>query len=214
MYAAERCIQKPHGTDTMSIEACQALVDKIIASPYTARKFPDRQPALKRKGIKVYRTHGGGHASHGWSGPEIYLGVWARQPVVVIHEVAHHLAGSYHADGAHGHAFANAMLVLVRFFIDTETGDTLKASYKQHRVRTRPKVKRIMTDAQRAAAIANLRPAPASTAPAIPTWQPTAGDQLHQCIECRRLLPDTKYPTTRTPGVREARCRQCRDAAR
>lgn len=232
VYKAERIIEEPGGT--MTIGECQALVDKVLASSYVARKFPDRIGRLRQYGITVVAGKGGGRA---WSSPAnpyrndysraidwerdriadglprstyvITLGTWARQPVVVLHEIAHHLAGCHHS---HDHVFANTMLTLVSYFVGADAGATLKASFKEHRVRIRPKATRTLTPEQKAAAIANLQAARTGpVAPKVETFDATLVDYF-DCVQCHHLLELTRFPTTRTKGIREARCRACRDA--
>lgn len=179
VYAAERVIEKgvrggsvrgrydltPGGEvvwfTPMSIEECQAMVDKVLASPYTARKFPKRIDNLRRHGIHVEYGKGGGQANIGYDGPVIRLGVWARQPSIILHEMAHLLVGLHHQ---HDHEFAAGMLTLVRFFMGAEEGDKLKASYRDHKVRFRPKRTRTITPEQRQAAIDRLAMARATKA--------------------------------------------------
>ena len=164
LYAAERAsgLQLHKHEAGMSIEQCQKLVDKIIGSAYVRRKYGRRCPTS----LPVYATHGGGRAAHSggyhrdrltgeveWRGTHIRLGVWARQPFIVIHEVAHHLAGLGHG---HDWRFAEIMLDLTRHFLGAEAGAQLKAAYKAGRVRHRKPVKRTITPERRAALVIQL----------------------------------------------------------
>ena len=163
LYAAERAsgLQLLKHEAGMSIEECQRLVDKIVGSAYVQRKYGWR----KGRPLPVHATHGGGRAYSGsyhydhWTGEvesrgrHIRLGVWARQPFIVIHEVAHHLAGLGHG---HDWRFAEVMLDLTRHFLGAEAGAQLKAAYKAGRVRHRKPVKRMITPERRAALVIQL----------------------------------------------------------
>lgn len=164
LYAAERAsgLQLDKRHCDMSIEQCQALVDKIIGSAYVRRKYGRRVPTS----LPVYATHGGGRATHSggyhrdrttgeveWRGSHIRLGVWARQPFIVIHEVAHHLAGLSHG---HDWRFAEITLDLTRHFLGAEAAAQLRAAYKAGRVRFRKPVTRTITPERRAALVIQL----------------------------------------------------------
>ena len=173
LYAAERAsgLQLLKHEAGLSIEECQRLVDKIVGSAYVQRKYGWR----KGRQLPVYATHGGGRAYNGsyhydhWTGEvesrgrHIRLGVWARQPFIVIHEVAHHLAGLGHG---HDWRFAEIMLDLTRHFLGAEAGAQLKAAYKAGRVRHRKPVRRTITPERREALIIQLAAARAAKAAA------------------------------------------------
>lgn len=173
LYAAERAsgLQLHKHQAGMSIEQCQALVDKILGSAYVQRKYGWRKGT-----IPVHATHGGGRADYSggyhrdrvtgeveWRGRHIRLGVWARQPFIVIHEVAHHLAGYGHG---HDWRFAEVTLDLTRHFLGAEAGAQLKAAYKAGRVRFRKPVKRTITPERREALVIQLAAARAAKAAA------------------------------------------------
>ncbi|MGA1036654.1 MAG: hypothetical protein ACO3VQ_02465 [Ilumatobacteraceae bacterium] len=128
----------------MSIEECQQYVDKIISSKYVQRTWNLR--GTER--VRVYAGRGGGKAYHSLFGAgHITLGVWARQEAIVIHEVAHLLAGGTR----HNWQFCETYLKLVRHFMGKEAHDRLKASFKQHRVKyTKPRQKRVLSPEQKA----------------------------------------------------------------
>ena len=169
-----------HPGEAMTIEQCQALVDKVLASKYVQRKYSPQFHSLP-----VYPTHAGGRASAGggwhyvrahddyeWRGRHIRLGVWARQPIVVLHEIAHHLAGLSHG---HDWRFCQVMLDLVRHFMGREAHDALKASFKEHRVRfTEPRKRGPVSPERRAQLVEQLaaaRAAKADKADVEDTWK-------------------------------------------
>jgi len=81
----------------------------------------------------------------------ISLPLWARKDWVVLHELAHvihnRLSRSFggsriaelHGGASHGWQFAAIYLDLVRFCMGAEAHDALKASFKERKVRFRPK---------------------------------------------------------------------------
>lgn len=220
VYDAERCVQRnATKADAMTIAECQAMVDKILASTYVRRHYERAEKIVTRYGtVKVVPGRNGGMArgfdvyydgGRHVGGPVIALGIWARQEFVVIHEVAHHLAGLHER---HGWRFVACELDLVRHFLGADVHDRLKASFRKHRVRfTAPRPKRVLTDEQRAAALRNLT-ATRKPGTSKPTFRPDDLDVLtFTCKACGCRLRFQKFPTTRTPGVREAVCRDCRD---
>lgn len=117
----------------MTIDQCQALVDSIAADPWVQATFPvgnSRWTPARRMRVQAGRNGG-------WAMPatgQISLGVWARQPLVVIHEVTHILVGTQVLGGAHGPVFCNALLALVHRFMGAEIGERLRRSYVSHGV--------------------------------------------------------------------------------
>lgn len=210
VYDAERAIQDVTGS--MSIAECQALVDRVLASKYIVQRFDRIRTGRIPARVTVEAGRNGGLAYPQFG--VIRLGRWARQPVVVLHELAHVIVGINSRTAAHGWQFTECMLVLVRRFVGPEAHDTLRESYRSHGVRfTKPRARRVLTDEQRAVAIANLaaaRKAPTTARRAL-TWSPGDPTDEHTCTDCGRSRPATKFPTTRTAGEREARCRECRD---
>jgi len=71
----------------------------------------------------------------------IKLPKWARCEYIVLHEIAHTIVDRRHGDtvAGHGREFAATYLDLVRFGMGVEAYDVLKASFKAHRVKFRPK---------------------------------------------------------------------------
>jgi len=126
VYRAERILQDHKSSmKPMTIPECQKFVNRVLA----------RQSIIKTYGkryIAVERGKGGGRAS----GRVITLGVWARQPVVILHEIAHHLAG---LDAEHGPQFTAVMLKLVRSVLGKEAHEKLLGSYAYHRVKVQGK---------------------------------------------------------------------------
>jgi hypothetical protein len=212
VYAAERAAkiaEEPwtirRNGNAMTIAECQALVDKMAASAFVQRHYD-----LAQYGARVIPGRNGGWAS----GRTISLGVWARQPAIVMHEFAHVLVGDR---PWHGWKFCECFLTLVRHFMGADEAARLEAAFKAHGVKYRaPRKVTPLSPERRAAAIANLaaaRKAPAVDRPTF-TTPDDAPYHSHMCETCDLRLPATKFPTTRNPGEREGICRDCRDAKR
>jgi hypothetical protein len=116
--------------EPMTISECQKFVNRVLARKATIKIYGKRYMAVER-------GKGGGQASgSAYSGRVITLGVWARQPVVILHEITHHLAG---LDAEHGPHFTAVMLKLVRSVLGKEAHEKLLGSYAYHRVRVEGK---------------------------------------------------------------------------
>lgn len=131
VYRAERILQDHKSSmKPMTIPECQKFVNRVLARQSTIKAYGKRY-------ILVEHGRGGGRASGSYySGRYITLGVWARQPAVILHEIAHHLAGF---DAQHGPYFATVMLKLVRQVLGKEAHEKLLGSYAYHRVKVEGK---------------------------------------------------------------------------
>lgn len=131
VYRAERILQDHKSSmKPMTITECQKFVNRVLARQLIIKNYGKRY-------IAVERGKGGGRASGTYySGRVITLGVWARQPVVILHEIAHHLAG---LDAEHGPHYTAVMLKLVRAVLGKEAHEKLLGSYAYHRVRVEGK---------------------------------------------------------------------------
>lgn len=126
--AAERLLRngpKVASTGNLSIEACQAYVDHVTSSAWFQTRWGKRAFTVRHK---VY-----GKATGGWN--RVTLPPWARTEHIILHEIAHSLVPDSCAD--HGPEFAATLLTLVRYAMGAEHAATLRASYKEHRVRYR-----------------------------------------------------------------------------
>lgn len=133
VYDAEQSsgLQRRHGDRTLTMTECEDLIDRALSRKSIQKHYSDAE-CLRRR-VAVARTHGGGRA--GWD-DEIRLGVWARQEIVVLHELAHLLAGN---ENAHHWQFTQALLRLVSAMMGREAHDALRDAYKKHKVRYTPK---------------------------------------------------------------------------
>ncbi len=122
LYLAERVIQENKypvsgkKLKPMTIAECQKFVDRVLRRKSIIKVYGYRS-------LVVVAGRGGGRA---FGYRAISLGVWARQPVVILHEIAHHLAGF---NAQHGPEFATVMLKLVRTVLGKEDYEKLLGSY-------------------------------------------------------------------------------------
>ena len=179
VYAAERSAWRwldTPSSELLTIEQCQALVDKVLASKWLASQDDMKmQVSLVRRlgGVVVFAGTGNNATvedrwgtSYGWyhrkmDTPSISLNRQGRQKSIVLHELAHILQPS--GSAGHGWQFCSIYLRLVRHFIGNEAHDRLKAEFKACKVRsTKPRAKRTLTPEQREAATARLAAARAA----------------------------------------------------
>ncbi len=130
------------------------------------KKVLDRAPIQRRYsrwlGRKIVVKDGRGcrhaYGNYNW----IKMPRWARSQHIVLHEVAHALTLRKHGDAVadHGWQYAAIYLDLVKFGMGAEAHDALKASFKQHKVRFKAKVKRnVVVTAETLARLAAAREA-------------------------------------------------------
>lgn len=140
--------------DRLTPEAVQRLaqrfVDKVLASPWTRRHWPNARPIR----VEVYRHVNGRGCAIGSSRIRVALRIVSRH--VLLHEVAHCLTARTD-DPGHGWRFAAVELKLVRHWIGAEAAAELKAAFKARRVRfTKPRVAGV-TPGQTSAGLDALR---------------------------------------------------------
>lgn len=143
LYAAEQVLRTSEHCLGLTPEEVVKLVRKIEQSPYTIKKYGPRNRRIILDGN-----------SRSWArGGYAYVDLsaqFARRTDVVIHEIAHGYAPG------HGHDwhFCEVYLDLVRHFMGKYSADTLKASFKRHKVKfTQPRQRTgLRTPAQIAAA--------------------------------------------------------------
>jgi len=130
LYRAERqCglqVEKSK-LEPMTIGECQKFVNKVLERKAVKdiKHLGKFHPVLNQ-GILVEAGKGGGYATYRYGRRIISLGVWARQPFILLHEIAHHLAPSY---VNHGPEFASIFLKLTRQVLGKEAEEKLLASY-------------------------------------------------------------------------------------
>jgi putative metallohydrolase (TIGR04338 family) len=125
-----------------SIWECQNYVNRILDQQWFRARFGERQ-------IVVDYGRNGGTA---YGSRRITLGVWARQPIVILHEIAHCVA-PYQV--RHGAEFAGIYLFLVKQVYGADAAKALRDCYKEARVKTSnkalPKPVKVLTAKQKIA---------------------------------------------------------------
>jgi hypothetical protein len=148
LYRSERASVQGHGLMNLSIDQCQAYVNKVLQTPFIQSRWG-------RVHVQVVWTHSNGNSRGG----QIALGTWARQESVILHELAHELTRG-HGYASHGPEFAACYLLLVGRFMGKEHEKNLREKFKENNVRHRtgvaalpkPGTRRVVTQtAQKAA---------------------------------------------------------------
>ena len=120
LYAAER--DAFDWGQTIKNEDLQVWLERnVLSRAWFRRRFGNRY-------IHVDLMRGGGRGGFG----QILLGREARNEWVMLHELAHNLAGTR---AGHGPEFAGIYLRLVHHVMGREVAACLRDSYKKHRVR-------------------------------------------------------------------------------
>lgn len=94
---------------------------------------------------------GRGRLSAGGDYSGIWMPVWSRTEYLVLHELSHTLTQRKYGQkvAGHGWQYAAIYLDLVRFALGVEAFESLKESFKKHKVRFSEKKTRQITDEQR-----------------------------------------------------------------
>ena len=115
--------------EQMTVAECQTFVNEMLADSAVQKQFRVARTIT----VVVEAQRGQGGRAHGgfYANSRITLGAWARQPYVVIHELAHHLAG---LGAGHNHQFCATTLFLTHRFMGPEYGEMLRASFVKKNV--------------------------------------------------------------------------------
>lgn len=158
LYTAEDALLASEYNHSVTLEEAQQLVDKICQSKVLAKKFGKMTikvvPHRGRGGVAKYETAWGGQR-------QIALGQFALSKLIVIHEVAHHMAGF---QAQHGWKFARTYLDIVRNQMGQDAEKALRYSFREHKVKFNPPRKKRgpVSDEQRAELTARLAAARAA----------------------------------------------------
>ncbi len=133
LYKAERVLNKL-SKRLEKVDDMKRFVDRL-------RK---RATIVRRYGVElktsIFIGDGRGKRNAGGDSRGIYMPLWSRTEYIVLHEMAHCIAcrryGRYNI-AAHGREFAAVYVDLVRYMLGKEAADTLKASFREHRVKFR-----------------------------------------------------------------------------
>lgn len=145
VYSAESTVRHLSRTFIDFDETCQ-YVRKICHSKWLRTNYcQDWEPTDT---ITVGDGRGRRKASGSFFTKTIKLPKWARHEIVVLHEIAHVLVSSYQV-APHGPEFVGCLLRLVKHFMGDRVFVALNSSFKEHKVRTKTKSKRILTEQQK-----------------------------------------------------------------
>lgn len=165
VYRAENPMMT-HRIHWDSIDDAQAWLDEKLGSAYLRRKYGRMvqvsKETVERDGKRITTIVEerrvpritvlpgiGKRNAHGdpWR-RAIQLPRWAREPQILLHELAHVLTPS--SAIPHGWEFCETYLDLVRHIMGKQHADELKRNFRQQRVRfTKPRAKRVLTEAQK-----------------------------------------------------------------
>lgn len=136
LYRAERGrLGEPsvHAPPTMTMTEIRRWVGRLTRSSWWRRRFPGCRYIAVRDG-RGRRSAAGQNCGHFGV---IKLPRWARNPLVVLHEVAH--AVQPRRTAAHGPEFARIYLDLVRRWIGPRTAVRLNTAMRRERVLLAPR---------------------------------------------------------------------------
>jgi len=119
-----------------TVPEIQAYVDKLTNSAWFKRRWPN----TSYRGIVVKDGRRARRASGGFGC--ISFPRWSRVEWVILHELAHCLAGQ--RGGWHGQPFCKVYIELVTHQLGKESGDALKRELRARRVPLRERKKRIV----------------------------------------------------------------------
>jgi putative metallohydrolase (TIGR04338 family) len=125
LYDAEWSTLESRAGRFATLDEAQAFVNHVTASRFVRTRWGTRR-------ITVARGRGAGGTSHG--GGLITVGVGGQTTHVLLHEITHELLRDMRGIASHGPEFAAAFLLLVTRFMGKDTGDALRASYREHGV--------------------------------------------------------------------------------
>jgi len=140
----------------------QAYVDHLVSLAWFQRRWPLAAIAVNDGRGRRSACGSTRRALSGKYYGYIKLPRWARTQSVVLHEIAHCCASiearrNREPIASHGWQFARTLLELVRHEMGNEHWETLRASFREHRVRH--KQPRRLSPAARAAAAQRLKDA-------------------------------------------------------
>lgn len=163
LYKAERLVER--GREFGTVEAVEAYLTRCFAQKWFRKHYPEVRYFRVHDGRRRTKAGGSGHLTISGGRCELWLPRWSRFERVVLHELAHGMTDIHEeherVSGAwwapHGWQYAKIFLDLVRHFMGAAAGESLRTSFRAHRVRYYPPRKgRKMTPAQRAAACERL----------------------------------------------------------
>lgn len=131
------CLTLPPEAKFASLPAVQRYVDDVLAMPTVLTRWPAAGPVI----VRQRRSSSAAHYHH-YEGtgiiavPDHSTHRWALRELVVLHEIAHHLADSS-ADNnpGHGTGFITTFSELAELVMGPEVGYVLRVVYAKEGVR-------------------------------------------------------------------------------
>lgn len=191
VYTAQRVIEnetRKGSPELQDIKACQAWVDRVCQEAWFQRRWG-------RFRFTVVAGRGGGRANTAMH--QISLGTWARQPAVILHEMAHilHLKVYEHRnDAPHGREFCGVFLTLVQFEMGEEARTKLSDSFRAHRVRWTSKAVPAPTRTVVTKAARQAKKVEALTAPPTRRELEQAADVIRRAVRNGTFGPAGRKP--------------------
>jgi putative metallohydrolase (TIGR04338 family) len=154
----------PH-EDLRTVTDVERFLHDVVRRKYVQRRYPN---AVRYASVGIQVSDGRGTRWARGGGGYINAPLWARTKTVLLHELAHNLAGT---SAEHNWQFAECYLFLVRVMLGKDAADKLEAEYKQRRVRYRaPRAKREVSPERRAALVNQLTAARAAKQGTTMDW--------------------------------------------
>jgi putative metallohydrolase (TIGR04338 family) len=115
-----------------SVESVQRYVDSVLAHPAVRKRWPSAGPLSVRPRRAATAAHYERREDVATIAVPERDSTWALRELVVLHEIAHHLAD---AQPAHGPAFVAAFCELAGVVMGPEAGHVLRVVYSKEGVR-------------------------------------------------------------------------------
>ena len=138
VYKAEQSLPWWKDVDRLeTMEELQGWVDQLWQHRWLRRQFPSAPRRVEVRDGRRRRFACAGTRT-------IWMPRWSRSKMIVLHELAHVCEGSESSrlrliTAWHGREFCAAYLALVQHYLGAEKATELRAAFKAHRVRFRPK---------------------------------------------------------------------------
>ncbi|MEZ0053413.1 putative metallohydrolase (TIGR04338 family) [Mycobacterium sp. MAA66] len=116
-----------------SLEAVRRYVDEVVAMPAVAARWPSAGPLAVRARRGTMAAHYEGAERGGVIAVPERESSWALRELVLLHEIAHHLADA--VPPPHGPAFTATFCQLCEMVMGPEVGHVLRVVYAKEGVR-------------------------------------------------------------------------------
>lgn len=137
LYASEDKVDAKT-PDLESMLYVKLFADKVVGSAYYRKHYGHMTVDVRDGRRRRSACASGGYNGHGI----IRMPRWSRSKMIVLHELSHLAVAYNHKDVGvtwHGREFARIYLDLVRHVLGDAKAEELKASFKAHGVKYKPK---------------------------------------------------------------------------